>query len=108
MKRMEMDNFSGEIVRAGLTQKADIVFPLYETLEIKATLYELGLDGVMLEVYWKRRDDLEFITLDRREANDIDTFVWAFADFEWLVLDDYQRRLLQKRIDLFNGTALAV
>ena len=108
MKRMEIDKFFGDFIREGLTQKAETVFPLYETLEIKATLYELGPDGVTLEVYWKRRDDLEFIALERREANDIDTFIWAFADFEWLVLDDFQRRLLQKRIDMFNGAAIAV
>lgn len=108
MERIEMNEFFSSLVREGLLQQAEKVFPLYETKEIVATLYELGASGTMLEVYWKQRDNREFIALDRREANDIDTFIWAFADFEWLVIDDFQRKLLQKRLDHFNQAALAV
>lgn len=105
MRRMELDQFFAEIFRIGLERKAVTQFDLYQSRNINAKLYELGEQGVTIEVFWKRFNQTEFISLDRRQADELDTFVWALADFEWVVLNNDERWQLQQRLDFFAEKA---
>jgi hypothetical protein len=100
--RIEPDDFLIGEVRENLEQNATIVFELYQSKQVEAKLFELGKQGITIEVYWKKYQQTEFISLDRREADELETFVWAFADFEWVVINNDERQQLQRSLDELN------
>lgn len=102
MVRIEPEDFYIGELREDLEQNATIVFELYQSKQVDAKLFELGKQGITIEVNWKKHQQTEFILLDRREADELDTFVWAFADFEWVVIDNDERQQLQKSLEELN------
>lgn len=102
MNRFEPDDHFLSELRDGLEQDASLVFDLYQSKKVDAKLFELGNQGITIEINWKKYQQTEFISLDRREADEIDTFVWAFADFEWVVIDNDERQQLQNRLYELN------
>lgn len=96
MKRIEMDKNTAASYRRSLEEKSHLIEELYDSRYVNALLYELGPLGAAIEIQWKRFGQIEFILLDRRQADELDTFVWALADFEWVVINPDERMQLQR------------
>lgn len=96
MKRFELEkNFANEY-RNKLEKQAELIEELYDSRYIQAFLYEMGGSGAVIEIQWKKYDQYEFMVLEPREADEMDTFIWALADFEWLVISPDERMQLQR------------
>jgi hypothetical protein len=96
MKRFELEKNQAIEYRNTLEKEAELIEELYESHYIHATLYQLGPIGAVIEIQWKRFDQYEFMILEPREADEMDTFIWALADFEWLVINPDERMQLQR------------
>ena len=96
MKRFELEKDLAIEYRSNLEKQAEVIEELYESRFIHAFLYELGATGAVIEIQWKRFDQFEYMVLEPREAEEMDTFVWALADFEWLVISPDERMQLQR------------
>lgn len=96
MRRIELEKGVAEAYRKNLEKKSTLIEELYESRHIYAVLYELGQEGAAIEIQWKKFDQIEFMLLDRRQADEMDTFIWALADFEWVVINPDERMQLQR------------
>lgn len=96
MKRFELEKSTAENYRNNLEEQAEVIEELYDSRFVRAFLYELGPMGAVIEIEWKRFGQYEFMVLEPREADELDTFVWALADFEWVVINPDERMQLQR------------
>lgn len=105
MQRVEMPGLTGDLFLSGLVARSECARPIYADQRVEASLYHLsGGKGVTIATRWADYG-WEFVLLDDWEAPNLESFVFALADFEWSVILADRRLELHKAVLEFMAEA---
>jgi len=107
VKRIELPGLPGELHLSELNSRVEVARLIYRDRRLAAWLYRMPPgEGIVVAVRWEEFG-WEFVTIEDWETPDLESFVFALADFEWsVVLMDHRRELLTELLEFMDEVGL--
>lgn len=106
MQRVELPGLLGELFLDGLAARSQRVKRIYQDQRVTAWLHRMAPEGVAIATYWESYG-WEFVLLTEWETPDLESYVFALADFEWsVILADRRHELHNAVLDFMDAAGL--